>query len=99
MGPQAARSMVFIPAVRVDTDWNSDAMILSDTLRPPMLAGLFHSIRPMRAAPPTHSNTEKISTTRAWRDSLRFLGYWISSTHTIKPKPPAMIINMTTAWT
>ena len=99
MGPQAARSMVFIPAVRVDTDWNSDAMILSSTLRPPMLAGLFHSIRPMRAAPPTHSNTEKISTTRAWRDSLRFLGYWISSTHTIKPRPPAMIINMTTAWT
>ena len=45
------------------------------------------------------TNTEKISTTRAWRDSLRFLGYWISSTHTIKPRPPAMIINMTTAWT
>ena len=45
------------------------------------------------------TDTEKISTTRAWRDSLRFLGYWISSTHTIKPRPPAMIINMTTAWT
>ena len=65
MGPQAARSMVFMPAVRVDTDWNSDAMILSDTLRPPMLAGLFHSIRPMSTAPPTQSTAEKISTTLA----------------------------------
>ncbi len=42
-----------------------------------MLAGLFHSIRPMRAAPPTHRITEKISTTLAWRDKRCFLGYWI----------------------
>ena len=41
-----------------------------------MLAGLFHSSRPMRLHP-YHSSTEKISTTRAWRDNLRFLGYWI----------------------
>ena len=68
MGPQAARSMVFIPAVRVDTDWNRAAITLPGTDSPPMLLGLFHSIRPMRAAPPTHRMQEKSNTIRAWRD-------------------------------
>lgn len=30
-GPQAARSMVFMPAVRVETDWKSDAITLPGT--------------------------------------------------------------------
>jgi len=68
MGPQAARSMVFIPAVRVDTDWNRAAITLPGTDSPPMLLGLFHSIRPMRTAPPTHRMQEKSNTIRAWRD-------------------------------
>ena len=75
MGPQAARSMVFMPAVRVDTDWNSAAISLPGTESPPMLAGLSHSISAMSAAPPSHRITEKLSTTLACRESRCFLRY------------------------
>ena len=37
--PQEARSTVFMPAVRVDTDWNSEAIILPGTDSPPSVAG------------------------------------------------------------
>ena len=99
MGPQAARSMVFMPAVRVDTDWNSAAISLPGTESPPMLAGLFHSISAMSAAPPSHRITEKLSTTLACRDKRCFLWYSPISTQTIKPRPPEMIMNITTACT
>ena len=88
MGPHAARSMVFIPAVRVDTDWNSAAMILPSGERPPIVLGFDHSIRAMSTAPPTHKIAEKASTTLAWRDRRRFLRHSPSSTQTMKPKPP-----------
>ena len=98
-GPQASRSMVFMPAVRVETDWNSDAMILPGTLSPPMVAGLFHSIRPMSRAPSTQRMRENSSTTRACSERRRRLRYSPSSTQTMKPRPPAMIMNMITACT
>ena len=97
--PQEARSTVFMPAVRVDTDWNSEAITLPGTDSPPSVAGLFHSIRPMRTAPPTHRMQEKSNTIRAWRDRCRFLRHSPISTQTIKPRPPAMIRNMITACT
>ena len=99
MGLQAARSMVFIPAVRVDTDWNSAAIILPGTDRPPIVLGFDHSSRASSTAPPTQKMTENCSTTFAWRESRRFLRYSASSTQTMKPRPPAMIMNMMTACT
>ena len=99
MGPQAARSTVFMPAVRVETDWNREAMTFSGMDNPPNVEGLFHSIRPNSTAPPTHRMAENASTTCALRESRRFLRYSPISTQTIKPKPPAMIMNMTTACT
>ena len=98
-GPQAARSMVFMPAVRVETDWKSDAITLPGTDSPPIVAGFDHSIRQMSAAPPTHRMAENASTTFAWRDRRRFLRNSPSSTQTMKPRPPAMMRNMTTACT
>ena len=65
MGPQAARSMVFMPAVRVDTDWNSAAISFPGTVNPPILPGLSHSSSAMHAAPPNHRIREKLSTTFA----------------------------------
>ena len=64
MGPQAARSMVFMPAVRVDTDWNSAAITLPGTDSPPMLAGFvpLHQADERRAADPQDA-AEKASTT------------------------------------
>ena len=97
--PQEARSTVFIPAVRVDTDWNSEAITLPGTDSPPSVAGLFHSISPSPSAPPSHKITEKDSTTLACRDRRRFWYHWHSSTQTIKPRPPEMIMNMITACT
>ncbi len=63
MGPQAARSMVFMPAVRVDTDWNSEAITLPGT--EPAHAGRIvplHQRDERRAAEPQGS-PEKDSTT------------------------------------
>ena len=91
--------MVFMPAVRVDTDWNSAAISFPGTESPPMLAGLSHSISAMSAAPPSHRITEKLSTTFACRDRRCFLWYSPISTQTIKPRPPEMIMNITTACT
>ena len=87
--------MVFIPAVRVDTDWNSAAISLLGTDRPPIVLGFDHSSSASSTAPPTQKMAENCSTTFAWRERRRFLRYSASSTQTMNPKPPAMIINLT----